>query len=219
MSFSLVERSGRSRDRGWFFFFSSLFPSLLFFSFHSSPSLRSVLQWRGAQNDGNALFPPPPSRSFHLFRSQHRMPRGDELSLLPPLCSIPFPFSLPPLPPFVGWRAHPMADSTVGRIDPSLSRHIHRYTLNTSRRRIYSPRPALPLWWMARRRASLPTLRAYLQLAALREINPKIRELFVKLFFFFNFVSVLFFLLLFSSFAFFFKFCENLSLKRISFKC
>lgn len=161
--------------------------SLLFFSFHSSPSLRSVLVARSteAQNDGNALFPPPPSRSFHLFRSRHRMPRGDELSLLPPLCSIP----IPPLPPFVSWRAHPMADSTVGRIDPSLSRHIHRYTLNTSRRRIYSPRPALPLWWMARRRASLPTLRAYLQLAALREINPKIRGPWTlcESFFFFSF--------------------------------
>lgn len=110
-------------------FFSSLFPSLLFFSFHSSPSLRSVLVARSteAQNDGNALFPPPPSRSFHLFRSRHRMPRGDELSLLPPLCSIP----IPPLPRSLVdahtlWQIRPLDESTRRYLDISTGTRLIR---------------------------------------------------------------------------------------------
>jgi len=95
-----------------------------------SPPLQS------AERDGDALFPPP-SRSFHLFRSRHCMPRGDELSLstfsiyLPPTASL---FLSPSLSPLLF-----MADPSGGRIDSTLSRHIREYTFNARRRRIYSP--------------------------------------------------------------------------------
>lgn len=90
------------------------------------------------ERDENALFPPP-SRSFHLFRSRHCMPRGDELSLstfsiyLPPTVSLFLPAYLSVT------LALPMADPSGGRIDSTLSRHIREYTFNARRRRIYSP--------------------------------------------------------------------------------
>ena len=58
----------------------------LFFLF-PFPIPCSILAARGPQKRRTAgtLYFQPPSRSFHLFRSRHRMARGDELSLLPPL--------------------------------------------------------------------------------------------------------------------------------------
>lgn len=88
--------SMRARARGCmcvcvYFFILGLSPGL-----SPSPLLASVT---AVERDRDALFPPP-SRSFHLFRSRHCMPRGDELSLstfsiyLPPTASLFLPACL-----------------------------------------------------------------------------------------------------------------------------
>lgn len=127
MSFLLVGRSSIQRPALTFFYSLSPFPSLGRSSFQRTTE---------PYDHGNALFPPP-SRSFHLFRSRHRMARGDELSLLPPL------FTLRPTPSLCSlvdarslrapWQIRPLNESTRRYLDISTG------TLNTSRRRIYSP--------------------------------------------------------------------------------
>lgn len=128
--FCTVEHSSIQRSRAFAFFF-------FFYSWSLSLSRSIPASVMVVERDGDALFPPP-SRSFHLFRSRHCMPRGDELSLSPTF-SI---YLLPTVPLFLPSSLSPllfMADPSVGRIDSTLSRRIREYAFNAERRRIYSP--------------------------------------------------------------------------------
>lgn len=80
------------------------------------------------ERDGDALFPPP-LRSFHLFRSRHCMPRGDELSLPPSLfiCyPLPLFFSLPLCHPCSSWQIRAVDESTRRYLDVSASTRLMR---------------------------------------------------------------------------------------------
>lgn len=104
----------------------------VFFSFLYSLSLSALgstpASVTAVERDGDALFPPP-LRSFHLFRSRHCMPRGDELSL-PPSLFICYPpplfFSLPLCHPCSSWQIRAVDESTRRYLDVSASTHLMR---------------------------------------------------------------------------------------------
>lgn len=96
--FCTVERSSIRRSRAYARAHVYVYVCVFFYSWSLSPSIPPA-SVTAVERDGDALFPPP-SRSFHLFRSRHCMPRGDELSLstfsiyLPPTASLFLPTSL-----------------------------------------------------------------------------------------------------------------------------
>jgi len=93
----------------------------------SSPLSASVT---AIERDRDALFPPP-SRSFHLFRSRHCMPRGDELSLstfsiyLPPTASLFLPACLS-VTLGSSWQIRAVDESTRRYLDISANTRLMR---------------------------------------------------------------------------------------------